>query len=131
MHEIISLFEALGRILFFVMGDFRKAFPKVWREDLRLILKSTVQVTRGGSFVLLFEPNVVHAWLGGQSKLRVRPGILEGGCLGTLLYSLVPNSLVAFLGWCTVLVGAFVFPRYVRVTRGVAQGLPSCRLCRC
>ena len=52
MHELCSIAGATKRALWFVLGDFRKAFPRVWRELLLSLLEAGQRI-RGGMFALL------------------------------------------------------------------------------
>ena len=94
LHEITAIFESTERRFCAVMGAFVKAFPRCWREDVLLILKTRVPDLRGSSFALLrdiLEPNIVRVHLGSCSGVQVRQGIPEGGNTGTLLYSVLPD----------------------------------------
>ena len=81
LHELCSLAGAIHRAVWLTMGDFRKAFPRVWRELLLQLLHKEVGIG-GGMFELLaniLEYDKVCVWLSGASQVRVVQGIPEGG----------------------------------------------------
>ena len=62
LHETTSLVLAEGRCVWSLFGDFVRAFPRVWRDDL-LVLLSGSESVRGGSYALLadmFTQDNVH-----------------------------------------------------------------------
>ena len=99
LHETTAVLQLSGRCLWQAMGDFVKAFPQTWRADLLLLLSDGPGV-RGGALVLLhniFAADVVHVWLSGEGKVEIKRGIPEGGTLGCLAYTTLPDSLVRAL----------------------------------
>ena len=63
LHELVSLMRRCGRFLWILMGDFAKAFPRVWREDLLVELYQAVPELRGSMYTLLhqiFQPGSVQ-----------------------------------------------------------------------
>ena len=96
MHELSWVARAENRTIWSVMGDFKKAFPRTWRELLLVLLGQGPQV-HDGMFELLancLESDLVHVWCSGQSVITVVQGVPEGGSLGPLCYNLLPDSLV-------------------------------------
>jgi len=96
LHEVAAMAKVQGRQLWLVLGDFKKAFPRVWRNHLLLLLNKGPRVL-DGAFALLasiLESDVAHVWLGGRSSVVVVEGIPEGGSLGPLTYNLLPDTLV-------------------------------------
>jgi len=100
LHELCALFVDTHRRLCVVMGDFHQAFRRTWRQDLLCLVYNTVTALRGSVYRLvvdIFKPNSVAVWLNGHSVVLVNQGIPEGGSMGTLLYNVLPNSLVLYL----------------------------------
>ena len=67
--------------MWLTMGDFVKAFPRTWREDL-LCLLSRVPGLTGGAFALLadiLQSDDVQVWLSGNTLIIIKQGIPEGG----------------------------------------------------
>ena len=96
MYELSSIAIAQKRALWLVLGDFQKAFPRVWRLLLLYLVYSGPEI-RDGMFELLasiLESDSVHIWLSGVSEILVLQGIGEGGNIGPLCYNLLPDSLV-------------------------------------
>ena len=96
LHEVCALLHSLKRRAWMVLGDFMRAFPLKWREDLLVIASSRPEV-RGGCFVLLadiFGVDRVHVRLSGDSVVDVHQGIPEGGNMGTLCYNLLPDDML-------------------------------------
>ena len=96
LHEICATRLTASLCTWYAMGDFVKAFPRVWREDLLTIMRG-VTTCSGGTFALLadiLQKDVVSVWLSGASDVLVVQGIPEGGNVGTLTYVTVPDTLV-------------------------------------
>ena len=96
MHELSSSARRQLRMIWSVLGDFKKAFPRTWRELLLTLLGQGPQV-QDGMYELLastLESDSVHIWLSGCSVIQVEQGIPEGGALGPLCYNVLPDSLV-------------------------------------
>ena len=99
LYELASLRRQQGLALVFALADFKKAFPRTWREDLLSITSEGPRI-HDGTFALLaemMEPETVHIWLSGISCCEVTTGIPEGGTIGTTMYVLLPDSLVRHL----------------------------------
>ena len=96
LHEMCSRAQHANRRIWYIMGDFIKAFPRVWRA-LMLDLLHTGPKVHDGMFELMasmLESDSVHIWLSGRSVVLVTQGIPEGGSLGPLCYNLLPDDLV-------------------------------------
>ena len=96
LHELCSLRLRLNLCTWYSLGDFQKAFPRVWRADL-LNLAHGVPEFRDGAYALLadiLKVDQVHVWLSGCSEVTIVEGVPEGGNIGTLTYILVPDSLI-------------------------------------
>ena len=77
-----------------VLGDFIKAFPRTSRLDLVLLIAAGPRL-RGGAFEMLrsiFDHDVVAVWYSGESMVKVVKGLPEGGAMGTLTYTTLPDS---------------------------------------
>jgi hypothetical protein len=99
LHEVCCQMRVQKRNLFIVMGDFVKAFPRVWRDYWLALMFKGPQI-RDGAFALLasmLKFDEVYIWLSGRSSVRVVQGIPEGGSLGPMGYNLLPDTLVRFL----------------------------------
>ena len=96
LHEIYHLAEAAHRAVWLVMGDFKQAFPRVWRELLLQMIHKDIGIGHGMLELLasILEFDEVHVWLSGVSCVRVTQGVPEGGNIGPLCYNVLPNSLV-------------------------------------
>ena len=84
-----------NRCVFALMGDFQKAFPSCWRDDI-IHLAAKCPLVSGGVLHLLGDAlasDLVSVFFGGFSVLPVLEGLPEGGCLGPILYPLIPDSL--------------------------------------
>ena len=96
LHELSSDALSNDRCFFAVMGDFEKAFPSTWREDI-LGLAARCPGVQGGIFHLLGDIlawDAVHVLLAGSGVVNVcQQGLPEGGCSGPILYTLLPDSL--------------------------------------
>ena len=80
LHEIAAIACAKQLALWVVLGDFRKAFPNVWREQLVCLSRDQVGFD-GGSRALLADflvEDVVSVWQNGISTVSVTIGIPEG-----------------------------------------------------
>ena len=78
------------------MGDFRKAFPSVIRQDLLHSLADGPGIC-GDSLLLLnsiLQKDVVSIWFSGFSVITDTTGIPEGGTLGPFAYPCLLDSLV-------------------------------------
>ena len=96
LHETCAEAASQGRPLWTVMGDFRKAFPSVIRQDLLHSLADGPGVC-GDSLLLLnsiLQKDIVSIWLSGQSEVSVTSGIPEGGTIGPFAYPVLLDSLV-------------------------------------
>lgn len=96
LHEVSA--EALHqhRPLWFVLGDFQKAFPRVCRHDLLCALADGPHVNGhclGLLGDILKEDHVV-VWYSGFSDTIITSGIPEGGCIGPFGYPVFLDSLV-------------------------------------
>ena len=81
------------------LGDFQKAFPFTWREDILPLAANCPNLT-GGQLHLLGDTlslDVVLVRLGGESPVIVKQNLPERGCLGPLLYPFLPDSLIRVL----------------------------------
>lgn len=95
-HEIIAAAIHEGRCIWAILGDFKKAFPKTWRQALLAFLAHDVGVRDGMLSLLgnIFSWDEVVVECSGRSVARIMQGIPEGGLLGPLGYTQLPNSLV-------------------------------------
>ena len=99
LAELNCISAEQHRRIFANLGDFQKAFPSSWREDLLLLLSRGPQV-QGGAFHLLSDIlrlDVTLVPLSGMSIVFIIQGLPEGGVLGPILYPLIPDSLVRTL----------------------------------
>ena len=99
LHELCSMARQQNRVIWLVMGDFKKAFPRVWRELLLDLLGSGPRL-HNGIFELLasiLASDSVHVWQSGISVVKVLQGIPEGGSIGPSCYNILPDSLVRLL----------------------------------
>ena len=96
LHELAADAAGQHRSLWLCMGDFKKAFPKVWRDDIFCITKDALDLNGGNRHLLgsMLEYDTIHTWLSGCSSDRVMEGLPEGGGLGPLLYPTLPDTLV-------------------------------------
>ena len=99
LHELLSCMRAQSRATWLVLGDFHKAFPRVLRCDLTVQLSEVPGFTGGVMHELgsILQIDRVHVWLSGDSIVDVVEGIPEGGHIGTLGYTSIPNSLSKLL----------------------------------
>ena len=70
LHEIMAGALALGLCIWLLLGDFEKAFPKTWGNDLLSLVGSIGGVT-GGAFASLcgtFAWDEVAVFLSGASS---------------------------------------------------------------
>ena len=84
-----------NRCIFALMGDFQKAFPSCWRDDI-IQLAAQCPLLAGGTLHLLgdiLDSDLVSVGLGGFSVFSIVESLPEGGCLGPILYPLIPDSL--------------------------------------
>jgi hypothetical protein len=96
LHEVLALRYSLGLATWYILGDFERAFPRVWRSDLLDMLGDDGRIT-GGALALIgdiFTGDILHVWLSGASTVPVNTGLPEGGSLGPPLYLRLPESLV-------------------------------------
>ena len=96
LHETSAEAMSQGRPLWTVMGDFRKAFPSVIRQDLLHSLAVGPGIC-GDSLLLLnsiLQKDVVSIWFSGFSEVTITTGIPEGGTLGPFAYPCLLDSLV-------------------------------------
>ena len=96
LHEICAEAILQRRALWFVMGDFRKAFPNVCREDLLCTLAEGPRVN-GQCLKLLasiLKHDTVVIWHSGYSEVTITQGIPEGGTLGPFGYPVLLDTLV-------------------------------------
>ena len=96
MFELSSVALKQMRTLWVILGDFRQAFPRVWR-DLLLDLAYSGPGIQDGMFELLasiLESDSVNVWLSGVSEVPICEGVPEGGTIGPRFYNLLPDSLV-------------------------------------
>ena len=99
LHDLAQITVHQNRCFYAVMGDFEKAFPSVWREDV-LSLAAECPGVSGGVLHLLgdiLDLDMVSVLLSGSSVVPVRQGLPEGGVLGPILYTLLPDSLAKVL----------------------------------
>ena len=94
LYEVAAAMRAAGRCLFLLFGDFHEAFPRVWRQDLFHLLAHGPQVS-GGCLHLL--GSILELDIGGRSVVLVDQGLPEGGVIGTLAYTTLPDSFVKLL----------------------------------
>ena len=100
MHELTRMVLDCFRCLFYVLGDFRKAYPSVWRADLLLQVQNNSGLRAGCMTLLddiLSRDDVVLPLSGGRSWVRVVEGLPEGGSIGPLTYPSLPDSLTRLL----------------------------------
>ena len=119
------------RCVFVLMGDFEKAFPSCWRNDI-LHLAAECPLLSGGALHLLgdiLDSDSVSVGFGGFSVVPVLEGLPEGGCLGPLLYPLIPNSLTRVLlhEKCGVALDA-ALPKAWKDHQWSGQGVPQMSL---
>ena len=96
LHETCAEALSQHRPIWLVLGDFRKAFPSVIREDLLHSLADGPGVS-GDSLLLcasILKQDSVLVWHSGLSEVTVSSGIPEGGTLGPLAYPCLLDSLV-------------------------------------
>ncbi|OLP92937.1 hypothetical protein AK812_SmicGene25199 [Symbiodinium microadriaticum] len=96
LHEVSAEAIYQQRALWTVMGDFRKAFPSVCREDLVCTLADGPHVN-GQCLKLLADilrHDTVVIWHSGYSEATVSQGIPEGGTLGPFGYPVLLDTLV-------------------------------------
>ena len=99
LHDLSMDALSCGRCFFAVLGDFEKAFPSTWREDI-LCLAAKCPGVAGGVLHLLGDAlawDAVHVLLAGSGVINICQGLPEGGCLGPILYTLLPDSLARIL----------------------------------
>lgn len=96
LFELVMAQAHMGRLLWLCFGDFVKAFPRTCRADLLSMLYSGPGI-RNGAFALLDDImswDELFVWLSGSSSTVIRNGLPEGGSLGSLCYTTLPDSLV-------------------------------------
>lgn len=96
LHKIGDIAQYQLRCIWEAMGDYRRAFPPTWRADILTILAEGPPI-RGGANLLLHSivlKDHVHVSLSGQGELVVNEGIPDGGTIGCLTYTTLPDSLV-------------------------------------
>jgi hypothetical protein len=99
LHELVSMMILMKRMLWLCMGDFEKAFPRTDRSDLLVLLFNGPRI-RDGAFALLEDImawDKIRVWLSGCSSTTLHNGLPEGGSLGSLLYTTLPDALVRAL----------------------------------
>ncbi|OLP99287.1 hypothetical protein AK812_SmicGene18188 [Symbiodinium microadriaticum] len=80
LHDLAQITVHQNRCFYAVMGDFEKAFPSVWREDV-LSLAAECPGVSGGVLHLLgdiLDLDMVSVLLSGSSVVPVRQGLPEG-----------------------------------------------------
>jgi hypothetical protein len=95
LDAILSFRKQHNLPLFMLPGDFVKAFPRVLREDLLLLLNRQAKL-RGGCFLLMvdiFSLDLLVVPVSGCSRVDVVTGLPEGGVAGPLTYTTLPDSL--------------------------------------
>ena len=102
LYEVLKQATHASRTLYLLLGDFKHAFPYTWREDLLLILAGTPGIDSGclsllGSVMAL---DLVLVRSGGFTIVPVKEGLPEGGAVGSLAYTSLPNTLVRRLQEC-------------------------------
>ena len=99
LFELTSLLAHQNRLLWACLGDFQKAFPRTDRSDLLVLLHNGPMI-RHGAFALLEDImswDHVRVWLSGMCSTVVREGLPEGGSIGSLTYTTLPDSLLRAL----------------------------------
>lgn len=99
LHELVAVLTHSGRMLWACLGDFKQAFPRTDRSDL-LVLMYNGPLIRQGAFALLddiLEYDLLRVWLSGASSTVLRNGLPEGGSLGSLMYTTLPDDLLRSL----------------------------------
>ena len=99
LFEITALAVSLGLPLWAIFGDFLKAFPKTWRELAVCIVAERRSVSHGALALLgsILQEDTLHVWHSGASVVKITQGMPEGGSVGNLLYTSVPDTLVRAL----------------------------------
>ena len=78
------------------LGDFQKAFPFTWREDILPLADNCPNLT-GGQLHLLGDTlslDVVLVRLGGECPVIVKQNLPERGCLGPLNHCCIHSFLI-------------------------------------
>ena len=94
LFELIVTQAQMGRLLWLCFGDFVKAFPRTSRADLLALLYSGPRI-RHGAFALLediMSRDELFVWLSGYGSTVLKKGLPEGGSLGSLCYTTLPDS---------------------------------------
>ena len=95
-HDLCAWVHSVGLVIWALLGDFKGAFPHVWRADLLALLASGPKL-HGGAMALLvsiFQQDLVVVRQSGDTEVVVHNGIPEGGTMGTLTYTVLPDSLI-------------------------------------
>ena len=96
LHETCAEALSQRRPLRMIMGDFKRAFPSVIRQDLLHSLAEGPQMS-GGSLMLcesILRFDSVLIWYSGLTEAVVTTGIPEGGTLGPFGFPCFLDSLV-------------------------------------
>ena len=96
LHEVVSMRRQRNMPTWLVMADYVKAFPRTWRDDLLVILAEGPQL-QDGAFALLADilaRDEVVINQSGWSVVELRHGLPEGGTIGPLTYTSLPNTLM-------------------------------------
>ena len=99
LSELVADQARIGRILWICLGDEKQAFPRTDRSDLLVLVYNGPQL-RQGTFALLADimaEDIMNIFLSGHVSTSIHNGLPEGGSLGTLLYTTLPDSLTRFL----------------------------------
>ena len=100
VHDVARCTLDAGRVLWSLLGDFRKTYPKVWRKDL-LGLLSEIPNLNGGCMVLLSDiiekEDVIVTLSQGWTKPALREGLPEGGHVSPSTYVKLPDDLLRYL----------------------------------
>ena len=98
LSELTSAMAPLHRVIWVCLGDFQKAFPRTDPSDLLVLLHNGPVIRHGAFALLVLEDTMLwdrlKIWLSGDNSTIVRNGLPEGGSLGSLTYTTLPDSLL-------------------------------------
>ena len=110
LHEVLAVVRESLRSAWLAPSDLWKAFPHTWRDGLLLLIHEGPRL-RDGVFALLgstLEFDVVLVNQAGSSEVLVTEGVPEGGLVGPLAFTQLPDVLVKDLHECGFGIGVDV-----------------------